>query len=271
MKVAQRFYLLEVVSGLVLTAGHFFRNMGKHIAHAFGRKDARGAVTIQFPEERRPLAPRLRSLHRLVRREDGSPRCVACMMCETICPARCIYIVAEEHRLYSDAESGRLDDAGHQRLTAIRGELDRCWDLLRRRRADPHAGIHVADRRAHGQGHIWGDHRGRNVVIDPPSITVIEHQRIVVHDAERREHRPAAREQCEGHKRVAGRPPPSQLTTTAQRPPRWPSRSASAGIASGAVTSTVSVIRAVDAIASNGRMPRTVRSWQCPPETSSKR
>jgi len=97
VKVAQRFYLREVVSGLMLTAGHFFRNMGKHIARALGRRDARGAVTIQYPDERRPLAPRLRSLHRLVRREDGSPRCVACMMCETICPARCIYIVADEH------------------------------------------------------------------------------------------------------------------------------------------------------------------------------
>jgi NADH-quinone oxidoreductase subunit I len=97
VRIAQRFYLREVVSGLVLTAGHFFYNMGKHIAHALGRRDARGAVTIQYPDERRPLAPRLRSLHRLVRREDGSPRCVACMMCETICPARCIYIVADEH------------------------------------------------------------------------------------------------------------------------------------------------------------------------------
>ena len=87
----QRFYLAEVLVGLRVTAGHFFRNMGLWLR---GRK---GAVTYQWPEERRPLAPRLRSLHRLVRRHDGSPRCVACMMCETVCPAHCIYIVAAEH------------------------------------------------------------------------------------------------------------------------------------------------------------------------------
>jgi NADH-quinone oxidoreductase subunit I len=97
VRLGQRFYLAEVVEGIVLTSRHFFRNMGKHLAHALGRKNARGAVTIQYPEERRPYSPRLRTLHRLVRREDGSPRCVACMMCETVCPARCIYIVATEH------------------------------------------------------------------------------------------------------------------------------------------------------------------------------
>jgi len=87
----QRFYLVEVLVGLAVTARHFFVNMGRWLT---GRK---GAVTFQWPEERRPLAPRLRSLHRLVRRDDGSPRCVACMMCETVCPAHCIYIVAAEH------------------------------------------------------------------------------------------------------------------------------------------------------------------------------
>src|SRR5207245_522660 len=97
MNLRQRFYLVEVLTGLGLTAAHFFRNMGRHTARAFGRKGASGAVTIQYPEERRPYSPRLRSLHRLVRREDGSPRCVACMMCETVCPAHCIYIVADEH------------------------------------------------------------------------------------------------------------------------------------------------------------------------------
>jgi NADH-quinone oxidoreductase subunit I len=97
VRLGQRFYLREVLAGLRLTAGHFFRNLGRHIARSLGGRTTPGAVTIQYPEERRPYSPRLRSLHRLVRREDGSPRCVACMMCETVCPAHCIYIVADEH------------------------------------------------------------------------------------------------------------------------------------------------------------------------------
>ncbi len=98
MRFRQRFYLAEVLVGLGVTAAHFFANLGRHTArHVFLRRTARGAVTFQYPEERRPYSPRLRSLHRLVRREDGSPRCVACMMCETVCPAHCIYIVAAEH------------------------------------------------------------------------------------------------------------------------------------------------------------------------------
>ena len=48
-------------------------------------------------------------------------------------------LVEEEHRLWTEAEHGRLDDAGHARLGAIRGELDRAWDLLRRRRVNPNA------------------------------------------------------------------------------------------------------------------------------------
>ena len=50
MRAGQRFYLREVLSGLVLTGHHFFANLGQHIAHALGRTDARGAVTIQYPE-----------------------------------------------------------------------------------------------------------------------------------------------------------------------------------------------------------------------------
>lgn len=92
-----KIYIPRLWEGLVLTSRHFFRNIGLHILHAFGMKtNGKAAYTYQYPEEMRPLWPRTRTLHRLVRREDGSPRCVGCMMCETACPARCIYIVAEE-------------------------------------------------------------------------------------------------------------------------------------------------------------------------------
>ena len=94
----EKLYIREVFAGSALTLRHFTRNIIIHILRLVGLgKTQRGAETYQYPEERRPLAPRLRTLHRLTRREDGSPRCVACMMCETVCPAHCIFIVAGEH------------------------------------------------------------------------------------------------------------------------------------------------------------------------------
>src|SRR5215813_7747920 len=54
-------------------------------------------ATIRYPEERRAYSGRLRGAHILTAREDGSPRCVACYMCATACPADCIYIEPAEH------------------------------------------------------------------------------------------------------------------------------------------------------------------------------
>ena len=94
----ERIYLPEIFRGLAITSGHFFRNIFFHILHLFGQAlDVKAAATVQYPEEMRPLSPRTRTRHRLTKREDGSPRCVACMMCETVCPATCIEIVAMEH------------------------------------------------------------------------------------------------------------------------------------------------------------------------------
>ncbi len=53
--------------------------------------------TISYPEERRSYSERYRGAHILTAREDGSPRCVACYMCATACPADCIYIEPGEH------------------------------------------------------------------------------------------------------------------------------------------------------------------------------
>ena len=94
----ERTYLPAVVKGLLLTSGHFWRNLGLHLAHRVGLfRHIPASVTIQYPDQRRRTASRLRTRHRLTKRDDGTPRCVGCMMCETVCPARCIYIVAGEH------------------------------------------------------------------------------------------------------------------------------------------------------------------------------
>jgi len=94
----EKLYLPQVLGGLKITSLHFFRNLTIHLAHSLGLlKHLQAAVTYQYPEVLRPLASRFRSRHRLTVREEGTPRCVGCMLCETVCPAKCITIVAGEH------------------------------------------------------------------------------------------------------------------------------------------------------------------------------
>ncbi len=54
------------------------------------------ASTIQYPEQKRPVSSRYRGIHILTEREDGTPKCVACYLCATVCPAECIYIESGE-------------------------------------------------------------------------------------------------------------------------------------------------------------------------------
>jgi NADH-quinone oxidoreductase subunit I len=82
----EQLYVPELVRGLGITLRHFFLN-------TFGSREI---VTVRYPEEKREYPPRFRGVHRLMKREDGTVRCVACMMCSTICPAQCITIEAGE-------------------------------------------------------------------------------------------------------------------------------------------------------------------------------
>jgi NADH-quinone oxidoreductase subunit I len=84
--LSEAIYLPAFLAGFGLTIRHFMRNM-------FGKRDV---VTVQYPEERRRVSPRYRGRHRLTVREDGFIKCVACYMCEEICPANCIHIDAGE-------------------------------------------------------------------------------------------------------------------------------------------------------------------------------
>jgi len=74
------FTLWELLKGMNVTGRHLFK-----------RK-----VTIQYPEEKTPMSPRFRGLHALRRYENGEERCIACKLCEAVCPALAITIDSEE-------------------------------------------------------------------------------------------------------------------------------------------------------------------------------
>jgi NADH-quinone oxidoreductase subunit I len=94
----ERVYVVEVLKGLYVTSRHFFKNMSLHTLHLFGiAKRIPAAVTLQYPEQKRPYPERFRGSHRLTLKPDGSVRCTACMLCATACPSHCITIEAGEH------------------------------------------------------------------------------------------------------------------------------------------------------------------------------
>ncbi len=96
-------YIPEVVRGFGTTIRHFVTSFGQSKLPIVGR--SKTTRTMQYPEERREDMPVLeggmeksnfRGVHRLNRDEQGRVKCVACMMCPTLCPANCIHIVAGE-------------------------------------------------------------------------------------------------------------------------------------------------------------------------------
>ena len=72
-------FLLELMRGLYLTGRHLFK-----------RK-----ITVQYPEEKTPQSHRFRGLHALRRYPNGEERCIACKLCEAVCPANAITIESE--------------------------------------------------------------------------------------------------------------------------------------------------------------------------------
>ena len=74
------FLLFELLRGMALT--------GRHL---FARK-----ITVQYPDEKTPQSPRFRGLHALRRYPNGEERCIACKLCEAVCPALAITIESEQ-------------------------------------------------------------------------------------------------------------------------------------------------------------------------------
>ena len=94
----RRFLLLELFKGLAVT----------------GRKLFARKITVQFPEERTPQSPRFRGLHALRRYPNGEERCIACKLCEAVCPAMAIHIESEQR------------DDGSRRTTQYDIDLTKC-------------------------------------------------------------------------------------------------------------------------------------------------
>ena len=79
MSIVRSLLLQELVSGLALTFRYMFKPK----------------VTLNYPYEKGPLSPRFRGEHALRRYPNGEERCIACKLCEAICPAQAITIEAE--------------------------------------------------------------------------------------------------------------------------------------------------------------------------------
>ena len=106
----ERLYIPMIVQGLVITARHFFKNLGGYL---------RGKPTtfvVQYPEERVDFADAFRGMPVLVQLDNGQPRFVACGLCEFACPTDCITIVP-----------GELHGAGIERYPeAFQIDMSRC-------------------------------------------------------------------------------------------------------------------------------------------------
>ena len=101
MSVAQfanSFLLTEIVKGMSLTFKYMFKPR----------------VTINYPFEKGPISPRFRGEHALRRYPNGEERCIACKLCEAVCPAQAITIEAEPR------------DDGSRRTTRYDIDMTKC-------------------------------------------------------------------------------------------------------------------------------------------------
>ncbi len=97
-RTAQSFLLAEIVKGLALTFKYMFKPK----------------VTLNYPFEKGPISPRFRGEHALRRYPNGEERCIACKLCEAVCPALAITIEAEPR------------DDGSRRTTRVRHDMTKC-------------------------------------------------------------------------------------------------------------------------------------------------
>jgi NADH-quinone oxidoreductase subunit I len=99
--------LKDFIGSMMLT--EIFKGMALTGKYMFSRK-----ITVQYPEEKTPISPRFRGLHALRRYPNGEERCIACKLCEAVCPAMAITIESEQR------------DDGSRRTTRYDIDLTKC-------------------------------------------------------------------------------------------------------------------------------------------------
>ncbi|XP_039763795.1 NADH dehydrogenase [ubiquinone] iron-sulfur protein 8, mitochondrial-like [Pararge aegeria] len=97
-RIAQTVFWTEIIRAFAVTLGHIFKE----------------PATINYPFEKGPLSPRFRGEHALRRYPSGEERCIACKLCEALCPAQAITIEAQER------------DDGSRRATRYDIDLSKC-------------------------------------------------------------------------------------------------------------------------------------------------
>ncbi len=73
--------IVSIAKGLWTTSKHLFKK----------------PVTLSYPEQKRPMFPRFKGRHRLLRYDNGLERCIGCSLCAAACPAQAIYVEAAEN------------------------------------------------------------------------------------------------------------------------------------------------------------------------------
>lgn len=133
------FSLWELFKGLGVTGRYFFIKK----------------TTVQFPDEQTPVSPRFRGLHALRRYPNGEERCIACKLCEAVCPALAITIEAEPR------------EDGSRRTTLYDIDLFKCIYCGLCEEACPVDAIVLTD-----QMHYHFEKRGENIMTKEKLLAV---------------------------------------------------------------------------------------------------
>lgn len=139
-RIVKRFTLWELLKGLRLTGSYLFK-----------RK-----ITLQYPEEETPISPRFRGMLALRRYPNGEERCIACKLCEAVCPACAITI-----------EAGPREADGSRRTTKYEIDAFKCINCGFCEEACPVDSIVVAP-----EMHYHIEYRGQNILTKDKLLAV---------------------------------------------------------------------------------------------------